>query len=448
MRKELKYNPLDLQGLEISNAVVNTFPTKIDAENYFALKSFGAEQKGMQVIFLDTLKTAKWDGTQFIEGNSNTAIETFENFSALPDPTTTPNTFYWVLNAQGTSWLPGFLGGNYYNKGLYYSDGTSWTFSEVPFQAIQIEVDAGTDNTKFVTPLTLKDSVQWSTKVDKVIGKQLSTEDYTTAEKNKLDGIEPLAEVNNISDTNATDLTDGGDTSLHIHDSRYYTETETDNLLNEKFDTPTGDNTQYLDGAGTPTTFPTIPSGFGDLAYLNEVDTDEIVNHAVTNTKLAQMSANTVKGRLSGNGTPQDVDMVNLPISTATQTALNLKQDNLGFTPANKAGDTFTGDISASNLSGTNTGDETTVSIQTKRPIKTINGNSVEGSGNISISVNIPILTENPITPQQGEQWLIQEIIQTGQAIGTLGTTYTTPIETENYTLNIQTNTVIKTINL
>ena len=168
----------------------------------------------------------------------------------------------------------------------------------------------------------------------------------------------------------------------------------------------------------------------------------------MTNTKLAQMSANTVKGRLSGNGTPQDVDMVNLPISTATQTALNLKQDNLGFTPANKAGDTFTGDISASNLSGTNTGDETTVSIQTKRPIKTINGNSVEGSGNISISVNIPILTENPITPQQGEQWLIQEIIQTGQAIGTLGTTYTTPIETENYTLNIQTNTVIKTINL
>lgn len=71
MRKELKYNPLDLQGLEISNAVVNTFPTKTDAQNYFTLKSFGVEQKGMQVIFLDTLKTAKWDGTQFIEGSSD-----------------------------------------------------------------------------------------------------------------------------------------------------------------------------------------------------------------------------------------------------------------------------------------------------------------------------------------------------------------------------------------
>lgn len=73
---------------------------------------------------------------------------------------------------------------------------------------------------------------------------------------------------------------------------------------------------------------PTIPSGLGDLAYLNEVDTDEIVNHAVTNTKLAQMSANTVKGRLSGNGAPQDVSMSSLPISTATQTALNEKLSN------------------------------------------------------------------------------------------------------------------------
>jgi len=34
----------------------------------------------------------------------------------------------------------------------------------------------------------------------------------------KLDGVEASAEVNNISDINATDLTDGGDTTLHDHD--------------------------------------------------------------------------------------------------------------------------------------------------------------------------------------------------------------------------------------
>jgi len=38
------------------------------------------------------------------------------------------------------------------------------------------------------------------------------------------------------------------------------------------------------------------------------------------------------------------------------------------------------------NTSGTNTGDETTVSIQTKRPLKTVNGNSLEGSGDVPIS--------------------------------------------------------------
>jgi len=38
-----------------------------------------------------------------------------------------------------------------------------------------------------------------------------------------------------------------------------------------------------------------------------------------------------------------------------------------------------------SNTTGTNTGDETTASIQSKRPIKTIEGQSLEGSGNILI---------------------------------------------------------------
>ena len=41
---------------------------------------------------------------------------------------------------------------------------------------------------------------------------------FADGDKTKLDGIEALAEVNNISDVNATDLTDGNDTTLHDHD--------------------------------------------------------------------------------------------------------------------------------------------------------------------------------------------------------------------------------------
>jgi hypothetical protein len=39
----------------------------------------------------------------------------------------------------------------------------------------------------------------------------------SASDKTKLDGIETGAEVNNISDVNATDLTDGGSTTLHSH---------------------------------------------------------------------------------------------------------------------------------------------------------------------------------------------------------------------------------------
>ena len=67
-----------------------------------------------------------------------------------------------------------------------------------------------------------------------------------------------------------------------------------------------------------------------DLATLDTVGTAQIDNHAVTNAELAQMNANTVKGRQSGNGTPQDIAMADLPISTVTQTALDWKANLTG----------------------------------------------------------------------------------------------------------------------
>lgn len=87
-------------------------------------------------------------------------IKVVVNYSALPDPTTVPGQFYWCETSQGTKWLPGSLGGTYYNSGMYYSNGTSWTFLNVPYQATQAEVNAGLNDDKFVTPNTL--SGWWS----------------------------------------------------------------------------------------------------------------------------------------------------------------------------------------------------------------------------------------------------------------------------------------------
>jgi len=60
---------------------------------------------------------------------------------------------------------------------------------------------------------TIADDTDLSGKVDKVTDYSLVAD----TEISKLAGIEAGAEVNNISDINATDLTDGGETALHSH---------------------------------------------------------------------------------------------------------------------------------------------------------------------------------------------------------------------------------------
>lgn len=77
------------------------------------------------------------------------------NFSALPPPADETG-FLWVVEqAQGTAWLPGNLGGNYYPRGPYYSNGTEWIFQNSASQATQAEVNAGVITDKFVSPNTL-----------------------------------------------------------------------------------------------------------------------------------------------------------------------------------------------------------------------------------------------------------------------------------------------------
>jgi hypothetical protein len=92
-------------------------------------------------------------------GSGSNITGTVNNFSSLPPVALAINKFYWVSNSQGTSWLPFSLGGTFYNSGLYYSNGVTWEFMNVPFQATQNEVNLGVDNEKFVTPLTLKNNV-------------------------------------------------------------------------------------------------------------------------------------------------------------------------------------------------------------------------------------------------------------------------------------------------
>lgn len=95
-------------------------------------------------------------------GTYQDPITVVANYSALPTASTVTGEFYWCSASQGTAWLPGSLGGTYYSAGLYYSNGTSWEFMAVPYQATQAEVNTGTNSDKFVTPNTLFNSSKWS----------------------------------------------------------------------------------------------------------------------------------------------------------------------------------------------------------------------------------------------------------------------------------------------
>lgn len=106
------------------------------------------------------------NGTVTISTNADDIV-VVANYSALPSPASVAGNFYWVSASQGTSWLPGSLGGTYYPKGVYYSNGVSWEYIETPYQATQAEVNTGTDTNKFVTPATLSNSIQLNSKVDK-----------------------------------------------------------------------------------------------------------------------------------------------------------------------------------------------------------------------------------------------------------------------------------------
>jgi len=127
---------------------------------------------------------------------------------------------------------------------------------------------------------------------------------FLPAEKSKLAGVETGAQVNNISDVNATDLTDGGDTNLHIHDSRYYTEGEVNTLLTSKENTITaGTTAQYYRGDKTFQTLDKTAVGLANVDNTSDL---------------------------------------NKPVSTATQTALNLKvTTNTAITGATKTKITY-----------------------------------------------------------------------------------------------------------
>lgn len=188
---------------------------------------------------------------------------------------------------------------------------------------------------------------QISTKADAVPGKQLSTEDYTTSEKSKLSGIAPNATANS---TDATLL----------------------NRANHTGTQPASTISDFTTVAAAAAPVQSVSGRTGAVTLtktdvgLANVDNTSDLNKPVSTAQQsaldlkANLASPTFTGTVSGItkgmvglGNVDNTSDANKPVSTAQQTALNGK--------ASLTGATFTGAVTATNLSGTNTGDQTNI---------------------------------------------------------------------------------------
>jgi hypothetical protein len=101
----------------------------------------------MGVVYLDGYGIAGGGG------GGGSQIIVVANYSALPAANTVTGKYYWSSNTEYFFAIP-FV--RY--SGLYYSNGTNWEYQGTPMKATQSQVNTGTDNTMFVTPLTFTNS--------------------------------------------------------------------------------------------------------------------------------------------------------------------------------------------------------------------------------------------------------------------------------------------------
>ena len=165
---------LDASGKILTSQLPSFVDDVIEAASKSAFPTKG--ESGKIYVALDTNLTYRWGGTEYVEISKSLALGETSSTAYAGDK-----------GKQTTDTLNSHLI-NYLN----------------PHQVTKAQVGLGNvDNTSDISkPISTAVQNALDTKVDKVVGKQLSTEDYTTAEKQKLSSLQ------NYNDTEIRDLID------------------------------------------------------------------------------------------------------------------------------------------------------------------------------------------------------------------------------------------------
>ena len=248
-----------------------------------------------------------------------------------------------------------------YVQGKYYvSNGTSWVISAASPSAVTVDSALSDTSTNPVQNKVIKAALD--AKVPAVSGKGLSTNDYTTAEKTKLSGIEAGAQVNKITDVTVNGTTVvGADKVAAIDLSNYATKGDVSAIpkfaISVVSSLPTSDistSTIYLKSNGGSS-----GNSYDEYLYVNgaweKIGTTEVdlsgyvpktrkVNNKALSTDIT-LTAGDV-GALPAGGTAvkatADANGNNIANTYATQTALTnglaAKQNALTFDSAPTSG--------------------------------------------------------------------------------------------------------------
>lgn len=124
-----------VKAVDYCNNGATFYYSKIDSagSNYIVLSNPSSRPKriGIENILSPTnllgfynewLVACATVSTNAIKGT----VQNFDELLLVENPTLYD--FYVVEEEQGTRWLPGSLGGTFYDKGIYYWNGTTWVF--------------------------------------------------------------------------------------------------------------------------------------------------------------------------------------------------------------------------------------------------------------------------------------------------------------------------------